>query len=133
MSCNPKLKQEHTGLMKSAGWSSGTDTFHVHMPDRQNPRKVTCQTSVFFNFSSSRSFVKSRWLWHLINIISSTYLDSWSNEISLRNLVEKPANFASCRLLCKTLLTSHLLAFKKQHLRVVERASWISIFLELWT
>ena len=52
MSCNAKLKEEHTGLMKSAGWSFGSSkfscgesTFHVHMPDRQNPRKVICQTS----------------------------------------------------------------------------------------
>ena len=35
MSCNAKLMQEYTGLMKSAGWSFGTGTFYVHMPDRQ--------------------------------------------------------------------------------------------------
>ena len=39
----------------------------------------------------------------LINIISSTYLDSQSNESSRQNLAEKPANFASCRLLYTTL------------------------------
>ena len=58
---------------------------------------------VFFKFISSRRFVKSRWLWDLINIISSTYLDLWSNESSRQNLIEKPANFASCRLLYTTL------------------------------
>ena len=40
----------------------------------------------------------------LINIISSMYLDSRSNESSRRNLAEKPANFTGCRLLNTTLL-----------------------------
>ena len=52
---------------------------------------------------SSQSFVKSRQLWYLVNIISSTYLDSWRNESSQQNLAEKPANFTGCRLLDTTL------------------------------
>ena len=63
----------------------------------------TCFHSVLLKFLCSQSFVKSRWLWHLINIISSTYPVSWSNESSRRNLAEKPANFASCQLLYTTL------------------------------
>ena len=59
--------------------------------------------SVFFKFLSSQSFVKSRQLWDLINIISLTYLDLWSNESSQQNLAEKPANFSSCWLLYSTL------------------------------
>ena len=57
--------------------------------------------SIFFK--SSWSFVKSRRLWDLTNIIPSTYLDSWSNESRRRNLAEKPANFAGCQLLYTTL------------------------------
>ena len=48
---------------------------------------------------NSQSFVKSRRLWDLINIIFSTSLGSWSNESSRRNLAEKPANFTGCQLL----------------------------------
>ena len=59
----------------------------------------TLLTSVFFMFLSSQSFVESKRLWVLINVISSTYLDLWSNESSQQNLAEKLANFASCRLL----------------------------------
>ena len=59
--------------------------------------------SVFFKFLSSQSFVKSIQLWDLINIISLTCLDSWSNESSWQNLAEKIANFAGCRLLHTTL------------------------------
>jgi len=44
-------------------------------------------------------------------LISSTYLDSWSNEISQRNLAEKPANFASCRLLYATLEWSRIYTY----------------------
>ena len=57
----------------------------------------TC--SVFFKFLSSRV------LWKVdgCGSISSTYLDLWSNESSRRNLAEKPANFARCRLLYTTL------------------------------
>ena len=36
--------------------------------------------SIFFKFLSSQSFLKSRRLWDLINIISSTYLESRGNE-----------------------------------------------------
>ena len=38
-----------------------------------------------------------------INIISSPYLDSWSNECSRRSLAEKPANFTGYWLLYTTL------------------------------
>ena len=60
-----------------------------------------------FKFLSSWSFLKSRRLWDVINIISSTYLDWWSNESSRRNLAEKPANFAGCQLLYTTLYVLH--------------------------
>ena len=59
--------------------------------------------SVFFKFLSSQIFLKSRRLWDLINIISSAYLDSWSNESNRQKLAEKPANFAGCRLFYTTL------------------------------
>ena len=39
--------------------------------------------------------------------VSSTYLDSRSNESSRRNLAEKSANFAGCRLLYTTLIKWH--------------------------
>ena len=42
-----------------------------------------------------------------INIISSLYLDSWSNESSQRSLAEKPANFAGYWLLYTTLEKCH--------------------------
>ena len=64
------------------------------------PRYNNC---VYFKFLSSWSFVKSTQMWDLINIFSSTYLDSWSNESSQRNLAEKLAKFAGCRLLYTTL------------------------------
>ena len=59
--------------------------------------------NVFFKFLSSQIFVKSRQLWDQINIISSAYLDSWSNESNRQKLAEKPANFAGCRLFYTTL------------------------------
>ena len=64
---------------------------------------VEGNTSIFFKFLSSRSFVKSRWLWDLINIIFWTYLDSWRYESNRRNLAVKPAKFAGCRLLYTTM------------------------------
>ena len=42
-----------------------------------------------------------------INIISSLYLDSWSNESSQRSLAEKPAYFAGYWLLYTTLEKCH--------------------------
>ena len=53
-----------------------------HFKILRNKNQTLCR--VFFRFLSSQSFVKSRGLWDLINIISSTYLDSWSNESSRR-------------------------------------------------
>ena len=60
-----------------------------------------------FLFLSSQSFLKSRWLWDLINI-SLTYLDSWSNGISQWNLAEKKANFAGCLLLYTNLYQARI-------------------------
>ena len=40
----------------------------------------TTELSVFFKFLSSRSFVKSRQLWDLINVLSLTNLDLCSRE-----------------------------------------------------
>ena len=70
---------------------------------RHGRLRAALESSVFFKFLSSRSFVKSRRLWDLIKIISLTYLDLWSNESSRQNLAEKAANFAGCRLLYTTL------------------------------
>ena len=75
--------------------------------------------SIFFKFLSSWSFVKSRGLWDLINIISLTYLDLWSNESSQWNLAKNPANFASCQLLYnhEVYMLSHLcIIFENCHI-----------------
>ena len=69
----------------------------------ENPGKKSLGIRVFFKFLSSWSFVKSRRLWDLVNIISLTHLYSWSNESSQQNMAEKPANFAGGRLLYTTL------------------------------
>ena len=47
--------------------------------------------------------MKSRQLWDLINFMSLTYLDLWSNESSRWNLAGKLPNFTGCQLLYTTL------------------------------
>ena len=78
--------------------------------------------SVFFKFLRSRSFVKSRRLWDLIKIISSTYPDLWGNESSRRNLAEKAANFAGCRLLYTTLYSQ----LHTYHYNITAYKTWIT-------
>ena len=72
----------------------------------------TVSFSLFFKFLSSWSFVKSRPLWDLLNIISLTYLDSRSNESSRRNLAEKPVDFTGCRLLGGVYMITARLSFR---------------------
>ena len=62
--------------------------------------KRTLRLSDFF-----LSFKVAGVLWKVdgCGSISSTYLDSWSNESSWRNLAENPAHFAGCWLLNTTL------------------------------
>ena len=87
--------------------------------------------SVFFNFLRSQSFVKSRQLWHLINISTYTYLqfDSWSNESSWWNLAEKPANFAGCRLLHTTLHNHTIFKFNRRKI-LISYWDWVWDFIE---
>ena len=53
-----------------------TDQYHKTISGTQVYSSVRSDVfSVFFKFLSHQSFVKSRRLWDLINIIISTYLD----------------------------------------------------------
>ena len=100
-------------------WRTTNPIFHTFLPPQQDLFKKTVSSITFLNCPRVRSllhvfrkdmhckflFLSSPSSLDLINIISLTYLDSWSNESSQGNQVEKLADFAGCRsyTVCTTL------------------------------